>query len=253
MSDRLKDRIAIVTGGAQGIGRAITQRLMDAGATVIVGDLKRPDSGAQDWYLLDVADESSVVAFYEAVIAKHPGIDVLVNNAGIEFERTITEQTGEDWDRMMAVNLKGPFLMSKHGLSHLTNRGGGAIINIGSIEGIGSNPNHSAYSSSKGGVHGLTKALAVELGPQNIRCNAVAPGWIDTDLNKTYVDSHPDRELVYAELTKLHPVGHIGDPRDVGDAVVWLASDESRFVTGQIITLDGGRCVKLPLPGIFGR
>ena len=105
----------------------------------------------------------------------------------------------------------------------------------------------------RSGVHGLTVALAVDLGPLGIRCNALAPGWIDTDLNRAYVDAHPDRDLVVAELGKLHPVGHVGDPRDVADAVAWLAGSESRFVTGQVIAVDGGRRAKLPLPSMFGR
>ncbi len=251
MTKPLEDKVAIVTGGSQGIGRAIVERMAEAGARVVAGDLMPPADGALEWCTLDVTDEASIANFIEETLSKHGGIDVLVNNAGIMFEKPLEEQTADDWDRMMAVNLRGPFLMAKHAAPHMKARGGGAIVNVGSIEGYACNPNHTAYAASKGGVHGLSVALAVDLGPHGIRSNAIAPGWIDTDLNRAYVDRHPNRELVVEELAKLHPVGHIGNPADIGDAAVWLASDAARFITGQLITLDGGRTKQLSLPDIL--
>ncbi len=253
MSGRLAGKCAVVTGGARGIGLAICRRLAEAGAQVVAGDLRRPEDGNLAWKALDVTDEDSIAGFVEAVTADEGGIDILVNNAGIMFEKSLAEQCTDDWDRMMAVNLKGPFLMAKHVVEQMAARGGGAIVNIGSLEGIACNPGHTAYAASKAGVHGLTVALAVDLGALGIRCNAVAPGWIDTDLNRAYVESHPDRDLVMAELGRLHPVGHVGDPLDVADVVVWLASEDSRFVTGQVITIDGGRHARLSLPSIMNR
>ena len=249
----LTRKVAVVTGGAQGIGRAIAGRLADAGATVVVGDLHKPaDHTGIEHAALDVTDESSISAFLDAVVEDHGGLDIVVNNAGIMFEKSVEEQSGADWDLMMAVNLRGPFLVTKHAAPLLRARGGGAIVNVGSIEGFACNPNHTAYAASKAGVHGLTNALAIDLGPDGIRVNAVAPGWIDTDLNASYVDSHPDRDEVIRQLAKLHPVGHVGDPTDVGDVVAWLASAESRFVTGQVVTVDGGRTGRPTLPPIFG-
>jgi len=223
-SSELTGRVALVTGGAQGIGAAIADRLAAAGATVVVGDLRSPTDAANGTLPLDVSDEASVAAAIEAVVATHERLDIVVNNAGIMFEQPVQDQTLADWNRMLAVNLTGPFLIAKHAAAHLAADGdsnqGGTIVNIGSIEGYVCNPNHTAYAASKGGVHGLTKALAVDLGPQGIRCNAVAPGWIDTELNASYVDTHPDRDAVVEALAELHPIGHIGDPADVGDVVV---------------------------------
>lgn len=252
MDRQLEDKVAIVTGGARGIGEAITLALSRAGANVVVGDVEAPArGGGVEWRELDVTDQTSVAAFTTAVARTHGGVDILVNNAGIMFERPVEDQDLEEWERMMAVNLRGPFLMTRACVPHMRERGGGAIVNIGSVEGFAVNPGHTAYAASKGGVHGLTVALAVDLGQYGIRCNAVAPGWIDTELNRAYVAAHPDPATFAGEMARLHPVGHIGSPADVGDAVVWLASDASRFVSGEIITVDGGRTRKLslPLPG----
>ena len=237
---------AVVTGGAQGIGRAIADRLAADGADVVIGDLRDPgDLGDRQRYVeLDVRSESSANAFAGEC---GDGVGVLVNNAGIMFEASIAEQTTEQWDMAMAVNLRGPWLMTKVLLSRLSKRGG-AVVNIGSIEGIGSNPLHTAYSASKGGVHGLTAAMAVDLGPMGIRCNAVAPGWIDTALNKAYIERLDNRDEAVAELALLHPVGHVGDPSDVAATEAFLASEDARFVSGQVIVVDGARTAKLSLP-----
>ena len=246
---RLQDRVALVTGGAQGIGRAIAQRLSDAGATVVIGDLRDPADGSH-WHELDVTSADSVAACVAAIVEQHGSLDIVVNNAGIMFEEDIETHSEASWQKMVDVNLTGPFLVTRAAVPHLK-AAKGAIVNVGSIEGFSCNPGHAAYAATKAGVHGLTGALAVDLGPFGIRANAVAPGWIDTELNASFVDRHPDRDEVVRQLAELHPVGHIGDPADVGDVVVWLASDEARFVTGQVITVDGGRLSKPPLPGIL--
>ncbi len=246
MTAQLHGRVAVVTGGAQSIGAAIADGLTAAGATVVVGDLK--DSPTHTTIRLDVSDEASVKDFVEAVASDHGRLDIVVNNAGIMFETHIADQDITSWNQMLAINLTGPMLMSREAAPHLAEHGVGAIINLGSLEGNVCNPLHSAYSATKAGVHGLTRAIAIDLGPKGIRCNALAPGWIDTPLNASYVDTHPDRDAVIAALAKLHPVGRIGTPADVADVAVWLAGDESRFVTGQVITVDGGRTARPPLP-----
>ena len=248
MSRELEARVAIVTGGAQGIGRAIANRLAESGATTVIGDLNKPASGDLAWHHLDVSKETSIAGFVSFVIERHGRPSILVNNAGILAESPVTELSTEEWDRAMAVNLRGPFLMVKHIVPHMRAEDRPTIINIGSLEGIAGNINHCAYMASKAGLHGLTVSLAIDLGPKGIRANAIAPGWIDTALNAGYLDGLYDPEEAQHQLNALHPVGHTGDPGDVADVALWLAGRHSRFVTGQIIRVDGGRMCKLSLP-----
>ncbi|TIN44709.1 MAG: SDR family oxidoreductase [Mesorhizobium sp.] len=257
MGSRLSGKVAIVTGGNRGIGRAIAERLADEDAMVVVGDLRddrSADSGGAErltFMSLDVTKEASIRAFVDEVLQKFGRIDVLVNNAGMVIHKSIDEQSAEDWDRLMAVNLRGPFLMAKYVVPEMRRIGSGTIVNIGSVEGYMVNPWHTAYAATKAGVHGLTLGLAVDLGPDGIRCNTVCPGWIDTELNRAYVEMHPDRSLIERELGQLHPVGRIGAPREIANAVLWLASDESSFVSGEMISVDGARTKKISLPAIL--
>ena len=173
-------------------------------------------------------------------------IDVLINNAGIMLENAIDQMSLADWNHTLAVNLTTPFLLIKNALPHL--KAGSSIINIGSIEGLGSNPKHAAYGASKAGLHALTRAVAVDHGPQGIRCNAVAPGWIDTELNEDFIESMEDPMAFRAGIGRIHPLRRTGKPEEVAALVTWLASDDAAFVTGQVYTVDGGRLAQLPLP-----
>lgn len=249
MTGQLEGKVALVTGGAQGIGRAIAECMSGAGAVVVVGDLLKPE-GASFWVDLDVTSRQSIDNAIESIVDEHQRLDVVVNNAGIMFEEDIDGHGDDSWAKMLDVNLTGPFMVSRAAAPHLKTNAGN-IVNIGSIEGFSRNPGHAAYSAAKAGVHGLTGALAVDLGPFGVRVNAVAPGWIDTALNASYVDNQPDPGEMRQQLAALHPIGRIGEPRDVGDVVVWLASDQARFVTGQVITVDGGRLSRPPLPSIL--
>ena len=252
MVGRLANKIAVVTGGGRGIGSGITARLAEEGATVaIVQRNAPPEEILKDRVVFiqaDLSNSHDIAKAIDSTVARFGGLDILVNNAGIMFEKTVEEMSEEDWDQMMTVNLKAPFLLTKHTVPHMRRRGGGSIVNIGSIEGLASNPGHPAYSASKAGIHGFTAAVAVDHGRDGIRCNAIAPGWINSDLSDAYIDSMPDSARVKRELMVMHPVGRLGDPRDIGNLAAWLASDESSFVTGQVYVVDGGRTKKLPLP-----
>lgn len=181
------------------------------------------------------------------MIAQAGRLDVLVNNAGVMQEAGIAEMSLADWQRTMVVNLTAPFLMIKAALPHLR-ASRGAIVNIGSIEGLGSNPQHAAYCASKAGLHGLTRAVAVDLGADGIRCNAVAPGWIDTDLNVDFIDSQSDPVRFRDQIGRIHPIGRTGRAEEVAALVAFLAAEESGFITGQVMVVDGGRMAKLSLP-----
>ncbi len=259
MSGRLDGKVAIVTGGGRGVGRGIVERFLEEGAEVVVAQRgPLPDELAAlggdrlAHRVTDLTREDRIEALMAATADRHGRLDILVNNAGLMFERSLEEMTGEHWDAMMVVNLKAPFLLCKYAVPALRKAGGSAIINIGSIEGLGANPGHAAYCASKGGIHGLTRALAVDLGVDGIRCNAIAPGWIRSDLSDAYLASLGDPAMVSAELKRLHPAGRLGLARDVGEAAVYLASDAAAFVTGQVFVIDGGRTAKLPLPGLGG-
>jgi len=245
-------RVAVVTGGGRGIGRGITEALLQDGSQVIVAQRQPLDATLATapnvtWIKADLSEREAPHAVAQVVEEKYGYLDVLVNNAGIMFERSLAEMSEDEWDRMMAINLRAPVFMAKYLLPYLRKQRG-SIINIGSIEGIGANPDHTAYCTSKAGIHGLTRALAVDLGPTGIRCNGIAPGWINSDLSDGYLAEQLDSEKAVDELIKLHPVGRTGEPSDIANLAVFLASDKASFITGQVFVADGGRTIQLPLP-----
>ena len=249
----LDGKTALVTGGGRGIGRGIVDRFLEEGAQVAIVQRRSLDDALAAHprvahVTADLSDPSAIATAVEQVVERFGGIDVLVNNAGIMFERSISEIRLDEWDLMMAVNLRTPLFLAQAVVPSMRERGGGSIVTIGSIEGIAANPQHAAYCASKAGVHGLTRAMAVDLGPDGIRCNAIAPGWIASDLSETYLEAQPDPGAARDALNRLHPVGRVGRPTDVGDLAVYLASDRSSFMTGEVVVLDGGRTAKLPLP-----
>lgn len=247
MERRFEDKIALVTGGGRGIGRAISERFLAEGAQIAIAQRTSPNWDRATFISADFAKPEVCTHVVEETVKRCGGLDVLVNNAGIMFERTAPAMSVEEWDLTLAVNLRAPFLLIKHAIPVMRIRGGGAIINIGSIEGLSANPKHTAYCASKAGLHGLTRAIAVDHGGDGIRCNAVAPGWIDTDLNNDFVNAMTDPDQFRNEIRRIHPIGRTGKPNEVAALVAWLASDEASFATGQIYTVDGGRMAKLPL------
>ncbi len=248
----LSDSLAIVTGGGRGIGRGITQRLLAAGARVLIAQRQPLDTPFADnpavYFVTADLNERAAPYQIAAAAAELGGADILVNNAGFMFEQHIEAMNEDDWERMMNVNMRAPVFLAKALLTQLRASRIGSIINIGSIEGLGANPYHAAYCGSKAGVHGFTRALAVDLGKDGIRCNAIAPGWINSDLSDDYINAQADPIQARHDLHAMHPIGRTGEPEDVGNLVVFLASQQAGFITGQIFVIDGGRTAKLPLP-----
>ena len=242
---QFEGKVVLITGGRSGIGLACAETFKIAGARVVTAQRNHNDEF--ECIEADFLETDAPRDVIDTVIERHGRLDVLVNNAGIMREGTVLESSDQDWIETIQVNLTAPFLLIKHAMPHLIAKGG-SIVNIGSIEGLGSNPRHPAYCASKAGLHGLTRAVAVDHGKDGVRCNAVAPGWIDTDLNVSFIESLGNPEEFRQQIGGIHPVGRTGKPEEVASLVKWLASSEAEFVTGQVWTVDGGRMSKLSLP-----
>jgi NAD(P)-dependent dehydrogenase (short-subunit alcohol dehydrogenase family) len=247
-------RVAAVTGGAQGIGRAVALRFARAGYAVSIAD---PDedagreaadmiekAGAKCLFVqTDVADATQVARWVDATVQRAGCPDVLVNNAGIGRRAPFLELRAEDFDRVIAVNLRGSFLCSQAVARRMVERGkGGAIVNIASTRAFMSEPGTEAYTASKGGIVALTHGMAMSLGPLGIRVNCISPGWIETRdwqyTPRATTPAHSERDRLQ------HPVGRVGKPEDIADACLYLA-EQAGFMTGQNLTLDGGMTVKM--------
>ncbi|MEM9470671.1 MAG: SDR family oxidoreductase [Pseudomonadota bacterium] len=244
----LQAKQALVTGGRQGIGMAIARAFVVEGAQVAVcGRGERPDRFPDEltWHQCDVADPVQVAHMAHDL----GGLNILVNNAGIQIEKTVTQTSDDDWDRLMGANARGVFNVCRAFIPTMAD--GGSIINIGSISGNVADPGMALYNASKAFVHGLTRSIAVDHGPQ-IRCNAICPGWIETGMLDAGFDLAGDPQLARSDALARHAAGRFGQPQDVASLAVWLASDAASFATGQCFTLDGGLTAASPLnPGLF--
>ena len=239
----LEHRVAVVTGGTGGIGAAICTRLYREGATVIAADRDAPKVDLPDrvrHIALDVTSEDSVKAMIADIKANEGQIDILVNAAGIEIEKTIEETSLEEWNLIFAINVTGTFLVSKMSLPLMRKTGAGSIINFGSYDGFIADPELAAYCATKGAVHALTRAMACDHGPENIRVNAICPGYIDTPMLQSFFGESGDIESLKGAVRDVHPIGRYGTPDDVAGLVNWLAGDEGRYASGQLWVLDGG-------------
>lgn len=246
---RLDDKVALVTGGAAGIGGGIAERFVEAGAAVVVFDINGEGARAHASRLRDkgqafaiegdVAREEAAREAVEQAVAQFGSLDVLVNNAGIEVSGPITTMKGEAWERQLAVNLKGAFNFCKYAIPRMQGRGG-VIINISSVRAFVSYPGGVAYDSSKAALIAFTRALALEHGKDGIRVNAICPGYVDTPMTEEWLATVPDREETMRQVLAVHPLGRIGTPRDIADAALFLASDAASFITGTALVVDGG-------------
>lgn len=244
MVGRLQDRVAVVTGGASGIGRAVALLFASEGARIAIGDCSEEaeavvreieQQGGEAIYVkTDVARENDVKHLMDETVTRFGKIDILVANAGIDQISPAHETSLADWQRMIDINLTGVFLSNKYAISHMLSRQSGAIVNISSILGQVGQPDITAYAAAKGGVSNLTRSIAVTYANQGIRVNAVCPGYIETPLLRDLTE-----EMVQLRVRK-HPMGRMGRPEEVAYACLFLASDESSFVTGINLFADGG-------------
>jgi NAD(P)-dependent dehydrogenase (short-subunit alcohol dehydrogenase family) len=240
----LQGRVAVVTGGAQGIGEACARRLAQEGCRLVITDVAdaageklAAELGAR-YVHCDVGDKTQVDALVAAAVAAHGGIDILVNNAGIFKAADFLDVTEADFDAVLRVNLKGAFLVGQAVARVMARAGKGSIVNMSSVNGTLAIPTIASYNVSKGGINQLTRAMALALADHGIRVNAVAPGTIATELAAKAVLTSDDAKQRILGRT---PMKRLGEPREIADAVAYLASDAASYVTGEILVVDGGR------------
>ena len=250
--NRLTGKTALITGAGLGIGRAAALRMAAEGARVAVTDVRDADGhavveeittagGSAGFWHLDVSREADVRAVFEDVVQAFGHLDVLVNNAGISGPNKPTHEVTEaEWDQLMAVNVKGVFFCTKHAVPYMLAAGRGSIINLSSIYGLVGAPDVPPYHASKGAVREMSKTDAMIYARQGIRVNSVHPGFIWTPMVEGFAKSQGDEAAARAALDALHPLGHVGEADDIAWGVVYLASDESKFITGAELVIDGG-------------
>jgi NAD(P)-dependent dehydrogenase (short-subunit alcohol dehydrogenase family) len=248
MSSRLKSKTAIVTGAGSGIGRACALALAREGANVVlvgrrkdrVEDAARAAGPSATAIAADVSKQADIEQVIERTVNAFGAVNVLVNNAGILHPGTVEQITEQQWDETFNTNVRGLWLLSRAVLPHMRKAGGGSIINMASVLGINGARLRSVYAASKGAVILLTKCMAIDHGAEKIRVNAICPSFVETELTAGYLKTVADPEAVRRERIKVHPIGRLGQPEDMAGLTVYLASDESSWVTGAVFPVDGG-------------
>jgi 3-oxoacyl-[acyl-carrier protein] reductase len=253
---QMDSKTAVVTGAARGIGRAIAERLAAAGACTVCADVDAEElervvaaiegaGGRAEAHGCDVSDPDDVERVMAAAEA-HGGPHAIVSNAAIQYERTIEDTPPEDWDRVLAINLKGAYLCARAAIPRMRRLGGGSIVNMASVNGFWVEPQLGAYCAAKGGVINLTRSIALDFGKDGIRCNCICPGYIDTGMAQRYFEVQADPDAARVEAGRLHALGRIGRPEEVAAVALFLCSDESSFCTAQPFIVDGGLSAGVP-------
>jgi len=240
----LTGKVALITGSGRGIGKAIALKLSELGAAIVINDMSeaaeavvdeiKAKGGSSIFIKANVTSSEEVNEMVKTILKEYGKIDILVNNAGITRDQLSMLMSDDDWDAVLDVNLKGTFICSRAVLRPMMKQRAGRIINISSIVGIVGNAGQPNYCASKAGIIGLTKSIAREMGSRHVTVNAIAPGFIESDMT----DKLPDK--VKEEYVKRIPLGYFGTPKDVAEAVAFLASDEARYISGQVLNVDGG-------------
>jgi dihydroanticapsin dehydrogenase len=252
MGDRLAGKVAIVTGAGSGIGRASAIRFAEEGARVTCVDVDRHSvesvaaeiGDAASPVTADVADPEQVRAYTDATVERWGGLDVVFNNAGVNIPGVFHDVPDDVVDRTFAVNVKGCIYGCRYAIPHMLRSGGGSLINTSSVNGLVAEPFLTIYAASKGAIVMLSKGIALDYAKQGIRCNAIAPGWVDTPINYAHAEMLGGLQQVYDSIDSFQPVGRPGEPREIANVALFLASDESSFVTGSVLVADGGMTAK---------
>jgi NAD(P)-dependent dehydrogenase (short-subunit alcohol dehydrogenase family) len=248
---RVQDKVCIVTGAGSGIGKATAIRLAEEGGKVLCVDLNLESAQATTQEILetygvalaikaDVGDVEQSNTFVARAVETWGRIDVLVNNAGVNLPGVFHEVSDATINKTLDVNVKGPMFASRAAIPHMLKQGSGSIVNISSVNGLVSEPFLAVYSASKGAVVMLTRGIALDYAARGIRCNCICPGWVDTPINYAHADMMGGLEKIYANIGQFQPIGRPGEPREIAHLALFLASDEASFITGSVISADGG-------------
>lgn len=245
---RLENKVAVVTGGAQGIGQAIVQKFVAEGARVALLDIDEPRGRAEAerhgdavrFIRCDITREADVAAAIAGTVEAFGTVDILVNNAGVNTYFDATTMTEDEWEKVFAVDLKGAWLCCKHALPHMREQGSGAIVNIASIHAFMTTYNQFPYAAAKSGMVGMTRSLALDFGKYQIRVNAICPGWVRTQLVDEWLELQPEGKAAEQRVLDQQPLGRMAAPMEIANFVAFVASDEASFMTGAALLIDGG-------------